>query len=257
MYNNAKKEPPVNKCEFTGEVKTRGNYPAIKITRLTNGNAVARFTLDCKEYTGKADSNGNPEFKTTYIPVCAWTNSKISVSTLEQITPGMRMHIVGKWSNQRYKDKTGVDRNYTECQAYIIDVLSMPSVPANYNQGGYYQQQPQQQYQQQYQQQPQYQPQQQYPQGGYPQQSQNQYQSQPQQYSPQQQQYQAQPQQYQQNQYQQQSQQQGQYQQQPQQQYQQNQQNQQQGAPAYYIPPQQQQYQQQSGDEIGGKSIDI
>ena len=256
MYNNAKKEPPVNKCEFTGEVKTRGNYPAIKITRLTNGNAVARFTLDCKEYTGKADSNGNPEFKTTYIPVCAWTNSKISVNTLEQITPGMRLHIVGKWSNQRYKDKTGVDRNYTECQAYIIDVLSMPSVPVNYNQGGYYQQQPQQQpqqqqYQQQYQPQPQYQPQQQYPQGGYPQQPQNQYQSQSQQYSPQQQQYQAQQQQYQQNQYQQQ-------QQQHQQQYQpQNQQNQQQGAPAYYIPPQQQQYQQQPGDEIGGKSIDI
>lgn len=121
-----KKEPAVNKCEFTGIVRPRGNYQEVKINQLPNGAASAKFTLDCREFLGQNDENGIPKMRSTFVPVTMWTNKNITVQQLQGIVPGMRMHIVGRWSNQHYKDRNGQERNFTEVEAYVLEVLDQP-----------------------------------------------------------------------------------------------------------------------------------
>lgn len=124
----AKKESPVNKCEFTGYAKPRGNYPEIRVNELPNGGASIKFSLECREYTGSSDENGNPKCRTTYVPVSVWANKIISVAMLKSVVPGMKIHVVGRWSNQHYKDKNGQDRNFAECEAYVLDIQETPQM---------------------------------------------------------------------------------------------------------------------------------
>lgn len=141
-----KKESPVNKCEFTGYTRTRGNYPEIKVNELPSGSASVKFSLECREYTGNSDENGNPKVRTTYVPVSVWTNKSIPVAMLKSIVPGMKVHVVGRLSNQHYKDKNGQDKNFTECEAYVLEILESPQMMAApqmpYNQPYGYGQQP-------------------------------------------------------------------------------------------------------------------
>lgn len=123
-----KKENPVNKCEFTGYAKTRGNYPEIRVNELPNGGASVKFTLECREFTGSSDENGNPKCRTTYVPVSVWANKIISVAMLRSVVPGMKIHVIGRWSNQHFKDRNGQDRNFTECEAYVLDILETPQM---------------------------------------------------------------------------------------------------------------------------------
>ena len=234
----AKKETPVNKVELTGIAKPRGNYDSITVNQLDNGSATVKFTIECSEFVG-ADEQGNPKVSTTFVPVSVWANKIISVAMLRSVVAGMKVHVVGRWKNRHYKDRNGQDKNFTECEAYVLEILQQPlqTAPQQYPQ-------PQPQYYQQYPQyqQPQY-PQQppQYPQ--YPQ-AQPQYQQQVPQYpqQPQQPQYPQQPQRPQQA---------------PQQQAPAAGAQQQQPAPPYYQPPQQQQAAAQQPVNAGGVPIDL
>lgn len=139
-----KKETPVNKVEFTGIVKPRGNFPDIQVKQMPSGGAVVKFSLECKEVTGAADANGNPKVITTYVPVSVFSNKIISVAMLQSIAEGMKVHVVGRWRNQHYKDRSGVDKNFTECEAFVLDIQQQPqAAPAPYApQYGYGQGQP-------------------------------------------------------------------------------------------------------------------
>ncbi len=138
MYNNnqnyssraqgqGRKETPVNKVELTGTVRPRGNYQEIRVNQLPSGGASVRFALECREYTGQSDENGNPKVRTTFVPVSVWSNKIISAAKLATIQAGMKVHVIGRWSNQHYKDKTtNLDKYFTECEAYVLDIQDMP-----------------------------------------------------------------------------------------------------------------------------------
>jgi len=121
-----KKEIPVNKVECVGIVKPRGNFSDIKVKDLPNGGAIVKFSLECKEMSGAADANGNPKVTTTYIPVSVFSNKVITVPMLQSVVEGMKVHVVGRWANQHYKDHQGVDKNFTECVAYFMEILEQP-----------------------------------------------------------------------------------------------------------------------------------
>lgn len=158
---SARKEPAINKCEFTGLVKPRGNYPELRLIQTKTGGASLKLSLECREPTGTVGEDGYPKMRTTFVPVSVWTNKNINAAMLQGVVTGMKVHVVGRWSNQHYKDSNGQDRNFTECEAYVFEILEQPQAMPQYGaqpSGGYQMPQP-----------PQYGQPQPMPQYGYPQ----------------------------------------------------------------------------------------
>ena len=119
-----KKETPVNKLEFTGIIRPRGlDKQEVTITETSTGKASAKFQLECIEYMGINDEAGNPKMSRTYVPVSVWSNKTINVAMLRSLVPGMKVHVVGRWTNQHFKGRNGEDVRMTECTAYVVEIL--------------------------------------------------------------------------------------------------------------------------------------
>jgi len=128
----------INKCEFTGIARPKGNNQAITPKLCNNGSTVVRFTIECRETTG-ADEHGYPKVNVTYIPVEIWNNRNITPTMLSSISAGMKVHVVGQWSNQSYTDNSGQKKNYTVCRCYVLEILAQPQMQGDMYQQNYYQ----------------------------------------------------------------------------------------------------------------------
>lgn len=127
----------INKCEFTGIARPKGNNQAITPKLCNNGSTVVRFTVECRETAG-ADEHGYPKVNITYVPVEVWNNRNITPAMLSSITAGMKVHVVGQWSNQSYTDNSGQKKNYTVCRCYVLEILAQPQMQGDMYQQNYY-----------------------------------------------------------------------------------------------------------------------
>jgi len=136
------KKEKTNVVELTGIVESRGRNQEIQFYGFQNGTGggVIHINLRVQEFTGKSDENGNPKTTTSFVPVSVYTNNgsttRITEQQLRSVVAGMKVHVVGRLVNRRFKDNTGADRSTLEVNAYVFEVLEMPMVAPAVPMGG-------------------------------------------------------------------------------------------------------------------------
>jgi single-stranded DNA-binding protein len=125
------KKEKINQWEGIGIVSARSQnqnqQEPIRFFQFTGGGGAIHFNLKCIEYTGTMDANNQMRMRTTYIPVSVFTNKIITAQQLMNITPGMKVHIVGKLDIENYENKTtGQKKVSLIVNAYVFEILEMP-----------------------------------------------------------------------------------------------------------------------------------
>ncbi len=148
------KKEKINSVELTGHVESRARNQEIRFFEFpNNGGGAIHINVRTQEFTGTSDQNGNPKMKTAYIPVSVKTNKNITAEQLKTVVPGMKVHVVGRLTNQQYDDRNGQKRSSLVVEAYVFEILEMPMMQTPYGPQPYGmppQQQPMQQYPPQY-----------------------------------------------------------------------------------------------------------
>lgn len=127
------KKEKINTWEGIGVVFARSanNGDPIKFFPFPNGGGAIHILVKCTEYTGTNDENGNPKMRTTSIPVNVVTNKNITMQQLQNVTPGMKVHVVGKLNVESYTDKvSGAKKSSLVVNAYVFEILSQAEYTA-------------------------------------------------------------------------------------------------------------------------------
>lgn len=152
---NRQRKTKINQWEGIGILrpKTSNEQDPIKFWPSKDGKGGAIFaTLKCTELTGQTDQNGQPKTTTVYIPITILTNKNITPQMLQNLVPGMKVHVVGKLKNESYENKTTHQRvSSMVVNVFVLEILEMPMQAPVYGTAGQYGMQipPMQNYQQQ------------------------------------------------------------------------------------------------------------
>ena len=123
------KKEEINKVQLTGYIVPRSSNENDKIQfyPFKNGGGAVHCNIKVIQYTGQADENGQPRYKTTYVPLDINVNKVISAATLQGLVSGMKVRVVGELRLQSYEQKTTREKKTSLVVAvYILEVLQMP-----------------------------------------------------------------------------------------------------------------------------------
>lgn len=119
----------INKVELIGIIVPRSANENEQITfyPFSNGGGAVHCNMKVIQYTGRADENGQPKYRTTYVPLDINVNKLISATTLQALVSGMKVRVVGELRTQSYEKKTTRERvTSLVVSVYILEVLEAP-----------------------------------------------------------------------------------------------------------------------------------
>lgn len=124
----APKEESPNNGGWIGIVRSRSRNQndGIKVVQWSDGNGVIHFNLEVDTPAG-TDQYGRPKMRKNWFNVNLKTNKNITLQTLYNIVPGMKIKIKGSLNNEKYPIREiNKEIPITVIDAYYVEILETP-----------------------------------------------------------------------------------------------------------------------------------